>query len=86
MVLYYKFNLVFNIFRSPPEIEPDNPTILSNYALASGSQSALYDVCNVDSEYGAKTAVLDANYKLHQTIETTKYEGVYNVNPLSILF
>jgi len=73
-------------FQKAREIEPNNPTILSNYALASGSQSALYDVCNVDTEHGAKTAVIDANYKLHQTIETTKNEGVYDVNPLSILF
>jgi len=73
-------------FQKAKDIEPDNPTILSNYALASGSQSALYDVCNVDSEYGSKTAVIGANYKLHQTIEATKMEGVYNSNPLSILF
>jgi len=37
--------------------------------LVSGSQLALYDVCAIDTQYGAKITVINAQNKLMQDIE-----------------
>ena len=57
-----------NLFQKAINEDPNNPIALSNYALVSGSQSALYDVCAIDTQYGAKISVINAENKLMQNI------------------
>ncbi len=66
-----------NFFQKAKNEDPNNPVALSNYALVSGSQSALYDVCAIDTQYGAKISVINAENKLMQGIENKRINEIW---------
>ncbi|NLL11679.1 MAG: hypothetical protein GX268_12495 [Methanomicrobiales archaeon] len=63
-----------NYFKKAKYEDPDNLVAQSNYALVTGSQSALSDICANNSEYGAKICVINAENKLMQNIESERME------------